>query len=231
MKNPYKVYNLFMAIDIQGIPDKIQFALDGKYENAWTIDINDPRPTEEQLQDYLIKEEFSELVVEYIWRSSDGENANVVTIGKNDNLLAKNSIDFMKLSLNVFYDYGNFDDFVNYIDRKIIGFDFLFKTPLDAIRVGVLNHWFSVGPVDLWRRGEVLPTLESIQTKVATNPRLTPTSLNYQTIAFIFNLDRKLRGAYHVIKAPAAKKTEAGWEIDCEKSYNLISNWVKLLHT
>jgi len=71
-----------MAIDIQGIPDKIQFAVDGKYENAWVIDINDPRPTEEQLQDYLIKEEFSELVVEYIWRSSDGENANVVTIGK-----------------------------------------------------------------------------------------------------------------------------------------------------
>ncbi len=219
-----------MEIDIPGIPDKIQFAIDGKYENAWVIDINDPRPTEDQLQDYLIKEEFSELVVEYIWRSADGENANVVTIGKNDNLLAKNSIDFMKLTLDVFYDYGNFDDFVNYIDRKVIGFDFLFKAPLDAIRVGVLNHWFSVGPVDLWRRGEAFPTLDAMKTKVATNPRLSPTSLNYQTVAFIFNLDRKLRGPYHVIKTSAAKKTNSGWEVDYERSYTQMNNWFNVFN-
>ncbi len=219
-----------MEIDIPGIPDKIQFAIDGKYENAWVIDINDPRPTEDQLQDYLIKEEFSELVVEYIWRSTDGENANVVTIGKNDNLLAKNSADFMKLTLDVFYDYGNFDDFVNYIDRKVIGFDFLFKAPLDAIRVGVLNHWFSVGPVDLWRRGEVFPTLDAIKTKVATNPRLSPTSLNYQAVAFIFNLDRKLRGPYHVIKTSAAKKTNSGWEVDYEKFYTQMNNWFNVFN-
>ncbi len=219
-----------MEIDIPGIPDKIQFAIDGKYENAWVIDINDPRPTEDQLQDYLIKEEFSELVVEYIWRSTDGENAIVVTIGKNDNLLAKNSADFMKLTLDVFYDYGNFDDFVNYIDRKVIGLDFLFKAPLDAIRVGVLNHWFSVGPVDLWRRGEVFPTLDAIKTKVATNPRLSPTSLNYQAVAFIFNLDRKLRGPYHVIKTSAAKKTNSGWEVDYEKFYTQMNNWFNVFN-
>jgi hypothetical protein len=219
-----------MGVDIQGIPDKIQFAKDGKYEVAWVIDINDARPTEDQLQGYLAREEFNELVVEYIWRSNDGENANVVTIGHNNNLLAKNPIDFMNLSLDAFYGYRNFNDFVIFVDKRIIGFDFLFKTPVDAIRIGVLNHWFSVGPVDLWRRGEVVPTLDTVRTKISTNPKLSPTILNYQALAFIFNLDRKLRGPYHVIKAPAAQKTAAGWEIDYEKTYGYINKWLAVLN-
>lgn len=215
---------------IQGAPDKIQFAKDGKYENAWVTRINDGRPTDEEIQGYLEREDFEDLIVEYLWRSHDGENANVVTLFHNDNLLVENRFDFMNLAFDAFYEYRNFGDYVNFIDKRVIGFDFLFKVPVDIVRAGVLNHWFSVGPVDLWRRGEAVPDAETIKQKIAANPNLTPSQLNFQSLAFIFNFDKKLRGPYHVIKAPISRKTEKGWEIDMEKTAEQIKNWLKIFN-
>lgn len=215
---------------ISGKPDMIQFAKDGKYESAWKIMISDGRPTAEEIQSYLDAEEFNDLIVEYLWKSRDGENANVMTLFHNENMAVESNHDFINFSLDAFYDYTTFGDFKNYIDKRIIGFDFLFKSPVDVIRIGILNHWFSVGPVDLWKRGEVRPTLDQIRQKVLSNPKLNPSALNYQSLAFIFNFDKKLRGPYYVLKAPCSKKTESGWEVDFEKTEHYINSWLDIFN-
>lgn len=226
--NRGQCYNYSVDNIIDGRPDLIQFAKDGKYEEAWKIPLDGRRPQDPEIEQYLTTGSYDELIVEYLWRSKDGENANVVTIFHNDNILAKNRDKFMNMSLDIFYDYQSFSQFVFFFDKKIIGFDFLFKVPVDLARIGVLDHWFSVGPVDLWKRGEAIPNQEDLRTKIASNPKLSPSILNYQSLAFIFNIGRNLKGPFHAIKAPCAKKTGNGWEADIDKIAGYLNNWLRL---
>lgn len=213
---------------ITGKPDKIQFAKDGKYEEAWVIDINDPRPEDKDFQEYLDRETFNDLIVEFLWRSRDGENLNVITLMHNENLKASSHLDFMNLSLRTLHEYVNFEWFTRFINSEIIGFDFFLKAPLDIVRVGVMNHWFSVGPVDLWKKGDPIPDMETVKTKIAANPKLNPTVLNYQALAFLFNADKKLAGPFHVIKAPCAKLNGESWEMDYEKTQKYLTDWITI---
>ena len=36
---------------------------------------------------------------------------------------------------------------------KVIGRDYLFQHPIEAVNIGIFNHWMSVGPLGLWEKG------------------------------------------------------------------------------
>lgn len=39
------------------------------------------------------------------------------------------------------------------MDSVLIGKPYLFQDEPDLIRIGIINHWFSVGPILLWQKG------------------------------------------------------------------------------
>lgn len=205
-------------------PDVIQFAKDRKYEESWIISLEDKRPEEKEINDYLTKDKFELLIVEYIWNSNNNDKRFVLTLFLDRKCKLQDHKEFIDICLNLFFNYSNFDEFVNLIDSKIIGHSYLFKSEIDSINLGIFNHWLSVGPVELWKRGDKY-SIENITKKIKSRLEIEKTNLNYQGLLFRFNLDGKLNGPYYGFKTPCCDKQEDYWVINYEK----IDFWVKIL--
>lgn len=205
-------------------PDVIQFAKDRKYEEAWIIDLSNPQPTESQIKQYLEREKFNIIIVEYIWNSKDDDNRFVLTLFLDEHCELKNSNDFVSISFDLFYHYSDFSGFLSRLDAEVVGSKYLLLNQPDAINLGVFNHWLSVGPVDLWQEGEVYKP-DEVGAKITARPDISRTVLNYQGLLFRFNSRGNHNGPYYGIKTPCCHKINDGWVIDFEK----VDNWIKLM--
>lgn len=205
-------------------PDVIQFAKDRKYEEAWIINLSKLRPSERQIKKYLNKEKFETIIVEYIWNSRDNDNRFVLTLFLDKKCKLQNPKEFMNIDLDLFYDYRDFSSFIKMIDDKIIGQEYLLMNSVDSINLSIFNYWLSVGPVELWNRGEVY-NFDEIKSKINSRPEIEKTKLNYQGLLFRFNVDGNLNGPYYGIKTPCCNKVEDKWIIDFKK----IDYWIKLM--
>lgn len=205
-------------------PDSIQFAKDRKFEEAWIIPLNQSRPSSEEVADYLHKDKFKTLIVEYVWRSDDDDNRFVLTLFLDDKCQLKNHEEFMKICLDLFYEYPGFENFIKTINDKIIGKDYLLNEPVDSVNMSVFNHWLSVGPVDLWNKGETYD-FEKIKSKILSRPDIERSSLNYQGLFFRFNVSGNLNGPYYGIKTPCCNKVGKHWVTD----YKKVNYWIKLM--
>ncbi|KKP87041.1 MAG: hypothetical protein UR89_C0008G0013 [Candidatus Roizmanbacteria bacterium GW2011_GWA2_35_8] len=205
-------------------PDIMQFAKDRKYEESWILPIENLKPTDEIIDNYLSKEKFETLIVEYIWNSKDDNNRFVLTLFLDKKCQLQNPKEFVEICLNLFYNYQNFYNFIDTIDLQIIGKNYLLLNPVDSINIGVFNHWLSVRPVELWSRGEEY-NFDNVKSKIHAWPEIEKTNLNYQGLLFRFNVNGNVNGPYYGIKTPCCNKQESFWIVNYEK----VDYWIKLM--
>lgn len=205
-------------------PDVIQFAKDRKYENSWFILSTESRPTEKIIDKYLQSEKFDTLIVEYIWNSKDDDKRFVLTLFLDEKCRLQDPEQFINISLDLFYGYQNLKAFIQMINNKVIGRDYLFTSPADSVNISIFNHWLSVGPIELWNKGDIY-NIEKIILKIRSRPDIEKTSLNYQGLLFRFNTNGDLNGPYYGIKTPCCNKIENEWVLDFKK----IDYWIKLI--
>jgi len=205
-------------------PDILQFAKDRKYEEAWIVNLNEQKPSEQQIKNYLGKEKFETIIVEYIWNSKDDDSRFVLTLFLDKKCKLKDPKTFINISLELFYDYLDFYSFIKTLNNKIIGSEYLLMNSVDSVNLSVFYHWLSVGPVELWEKGK-LYNLEEIKSKIKSRPEIEKTSLNYQGLLFRFNINGKENGPYYGIKTPCCDKLGEEWVID----YIKIDYWMKLM--
>lgn len=210
----------------KGAPYLIQFAKNGEYENAWKISLLDSSPpTYKEVKNYVSKGDFETLAVEFFWHGSQKDTDDVITVLYNDTLQVNEEF-FVKRMLQGFYESLDFSELVDFIDKHIIGFQFLFKIPMDFARVGVVDFWFSEGPIDIWQRGNEI-NKEELLRKLETNPKVLKSTKNYQAMARIFNFEGNRPGPYHIIHSVCTKKNGKTWELDKEKLYKDLVDFTK----
>jgi len=204
-------------------PDVIQFAKDRKYEAAWIISACDDRPTQLDIKNYLAKEKFELLIVEYIWNSTDDDKRFVLTLFQDQNCQLQDKQKFIEVCLKLFYTSLKFGDFIDEIDKKIIGRPYLLQHPFDEVNIGVFNHWLSIGPINLWRIGDDY-NFEKTMKKIQSKSEVYRSNLNYQGLLFRFNIKNEQTGPSFGIKTPCCIKKNDYWEVDKKK----INYWMKL---
>ena len=205
-------------------PDIIQFAKDRKYEESWIIPIDLNKPTDIEIDRYLAEGIYKTLIVEYIWNSQDDENRFVLTLFQDKKCKLQDQKKFIKINLNSFYEYLNFNTLVNVIDLAIIGRPFLFQEKVDSVNLGIFNHWLSVGPVKLWQQGDSYD-MNDIIGKIKSRQEIETTNLNYQGLLFQFNVNGDMDGPYYGLKTPCCRRQDNRWVIDYQK----VNYWMQLL--
>lgn len=205
-------------------PDVLQFAKDRKYEESWIIPLDGMRPTAHEVDAYLKKDSFDLLIAEFIWNSTDDDKRFVLTLFFDDKCYLKSKTEFTDITLDLFYGYKDLGTFLETINQNIIGNDYLLKNPIDSVNMSVFNHWLSVGPVELWKKGDRYDA-EGIKNKIAARPEIERTQLNYQGLLFRFNIDGKQDGPVYGIKTPCCNKVGNEWVVD----YDKIDYWMRLM--
>lgn len=205
-------------------PEVIQFTKDRKFENAWITPLSMPRPSSEEINKYLMRERFETLIVEYIWNQDDDDNRFVLTIFLDSKCLLHDPSKFIEISLDNFYQYSNFKTLLNNFDNLVIGHQYLFKYQPEAVNISIFNHWLSVGPIDLWKAGEMYDK-KVIDDKINSRAEILKSKLNYQGLFFRFNVNGRQDGPYYGIKTPCCNKKGDGWSVDFQK----IDYWIKAM--
>ena len=212
-----------LAKNISSIPDTIQFGKDRKWEEAWIVKRNEQKVIKNQIADYL-SSQFTLLTVEFIWNSDHLDELFVLSIFLNHECKITNHQDFIQICLELFYEYKDFDGLIENYESEIIGFTNLFENPVEAVTLGIFNHWLSVGPVDLWNNGEEL-NIEDVSKRIKDRPEVERSKLNFQGLLFMFNFSHDYKGPAHGIKTPCCVKKGDEWVIDLRK----IEYWMRSL--
>jgi hypothetical protein len=213
-----------MEPNIPTPPQTIQFAKDGEYEEAWIIHLYDKKPTDKEMKNYVADKDFKKLIVEYIWNPDNDAQRYVLTVIKNENMKINDDLIFVQGCFNLFYDKLDFESLIKRFNSEIIGTNSLFKTPVELVRLGVFNHWFSVGPIDLWNKGEEL-NKNTLINKIENRPEVGKSKLNYQGLAFIYNFHNQNSGPYHILKTPCCKKIKDEWVVDKDIIFDYIKSF------
>lgn len=208
---------------ISGKPDTLQFAKDRKFEEAWTISISQSRPSTQEIDNYLQKEEFQTVIVEYMWNSNSDNERFILTLFLDKNCVLKDPKEFINLNLDNFYSYTDFLSLINFFDEQIVGHPYVLTNIPDSVNLSVFNYWLSVGPVELWTKGEKY-NKETVIQRIKSRPEIEKTKLNYQGLFFRFNVDNKQSGPYYGIKTPCCRKIGDSWLIDL----NTVDYWIKI---
>lgn len=111
------------------------------------------------------------------------------------------------MCLDLFYDYQDFDTFIQAFDRQIIGHDYLLQQQAESCNMSIFNHWLSVGPVELWSQGEKLDTAW-VREKIEGRPAIASSKLNYQGLLFRFNVSGHSDDPIYGLKTPLLSE---GW--------------------
>jgi len=213
-----------LAKKITSKPDVIQFAKDRKFEGAWIIPLSQNKPTKDEVDDYLSKEKFEVIIVEYIWNSTDDDNRFVLTLFLDKKCKLQDPKKFLEICFDFFYNYSDFSTFIKTIDLQIIGKPYLLLNKTDSVNLSVFNYWLSVGPVELWQKGNEF-NIEEITQKIKKRPEIEKTKLNYQGLFFRFNVNGQDDGPYYGIKTPCCDKQNDDWVIN----YKKIDYWMNIM--
>jgi hypothetical protein len=205
-------------------PDVVQFAKDRKYEEAWIIKSSAVRPSPEECTKYIHKEKFKVLILEYVWNSGDDDNRFVLTLYQDERVKMRDPEEFLKTSLDLFYEKPDFLTLMNTLDAEVIGKRYLLQSPVDRVSIGIFNYWFSTGPIDLWKPGDKYNE-DAIREKIAARPEIQKTHLNFQGLFFGFNGDGKYKGPYYGLKTPCCKKEGDYWIVDFPTTFR----WMKFM--
>ena len=202
----------------------IQFAKDGKYEEAMILSLNDERPSVEFIENYCSDPNYKQLIVEFVWNPDTDSERYVFTLVQDKNCAEQDRSIFVQTSLNIFYSKFNFKQLIQALDKMVVGAPLLLKSEIQRVRLGIFNHWFSTGPIEMWQKGEIFNE-NIVREKVSNRPDILQTKLNFQGLAFIFNFDGSESVPYHVLKTPTCFQDGDLWKVDVD----LVLRTMKLL--
>lgn len=200
----------YLSAQITTSASVIQFAKDGKYEESWIINRDEDKPKTQEIKRYVDQDKYERLIVEFIWNPDDDSQRYVLTVILNEHCVVKDREEFISICLDILYEAADFATAIKELNERVVGKEFLFQVPVELVRLGIFNNWFSVGPIDLWNTGEELNKDEVIA-KIKARPEVERSSLNYQGLAFIYNFSGKKSGPYHILKTPCCKKEGDEW--------------------
>lgn len=205
-------------------PDIIQFAKDRKFEEAWTIPLSGNRPDDTLINEYLKKDKFEVIIVEYVWNSIDDNKRFVLTLFLDKKCKLQDPKEFMEICFGLFYGYSEFAGFIKSLDEKIIGKPYLLQNPVENVNMSIFNHWLTTGPVELWNQGDKYDE-NLIAQKIKMRPTIEKSPVNYQGLFFRFNINGQLDGPYYGIKTPCCNKKDHIWEVDFVK----VDYWMRIM--
>ncbi|MEK7127624.1 MAG: hypothetical protein AAB838_02780, partial [Patescibacteria group bacterium] len=158
----------------------------------------------------------------------DPEGIFVLGLVFNGSLKANTPQIFAESILNAVNQYSNFTDFISQLNSSVVGFEYILKNQPDLIRIGIFNHWFSTGPIDLWKKDMGVDfSMDKIKEILASRPEIASTNLNFQGMSFITNPTNQPPGIRHWIKSPCSTKSENNWEVNPEMVAKYLKNWTK----
>lgn len=225
ISEPAAGYNMIVLMDnviasISTKPTSMQVAKDGEWECSlkWQLDkFPSSLPT-------FLRDAYQSLGAELFFDQPDG--VFVLGIEFRDRLKTPTEFEFVQAIHNVARQFPSFSEVLTHLNRNIVGTDTLLKDDPDIIRVGVVDHWFSVGPCEIWRKGEAKSiSLESIQRRLDQHPLVNENSLNYQGMSFVFNIDAILPSLCHWIKSPCSVYDSQTWKVDTKKIAHFLHSW------
>lgn len=211
-----------LAKSITSKPDVLQFAKDRKYEEAWIIPLSAGRPSQQQVADYLAKDDYKLLIVEYIWNSQIDDQRFVLTVFLDQKCKLQNHRIFIDTCLEMFFDYKDFLSFIESFDQRIVGRSYLLRNFPEMVNMSIFNYWLSVGPVDLWNKGEKLDLMK-IRQKIEARQDIEKSKLNYQGLLFRFNVSQLEDGPSYGLKTPCCNRIGEEWVAN----YELVNEWIK----
>lgn len=208
---------------IKNPPSLIQFAKNDVWEQTWNIDPSVHVPTPNEIRTYLAESAFDKFALEIVF--PDLEGIFVLGLVFNNSLKANTPQVFAEEIIKATTQYTDFASFVSELNNSIVGFDYILKNPPDLIRIGIFNHWFSTGPIDLWKKEMGTDfSIDKIGTALATRPEIASTTLNFQGMSFITNPANQPPGLRHWIKSPCSVKNGDNWDVDPE----IVAKYLKL---
>lgn len=209
-------------------PSKIQIAKDDKWEDVWVIDLDKQLPSTEELQKYLQSSNFNYVSIEMLFEQSDG--VYIFGMDYNEHLLTKTPYDFLAQSIDSTKRYTNFVSFIQELSMKFIGNAYIFIDEPDAIRIGVVNYWLSVGLCVVWQKDwSKNIQLTELRKKLESNQKLFKTNLNYQGMSFVVNLQGASPGICHWIKSPCSDKKGKYWVLSEQKIIQYLKEWADII--
>lgn len=197
-------------------PDIIQFAKDRKYEEAWIIPIAQTKPPKSQIESYLTKEPFQTIIVEYIWDSQIDNKRFVLTLFLDDKCQLQDPNQFINLCLDLFYSHPSLTTLIETLNAEVIGHSYLFESSPESVNMSIFNYWLSVGPVELWEKGDKYDP-KIIAAKIQSRPDIATSKLNYQGLLFRFNISGAENGPLYGLKTPCCTKQNDTWTVDFRK--------------
>lgn len=214
-----------MSNFIKSKPILIQVAKDGVWENTWNIDLSKSVPEEVEIEQYLKRSVYKDVAVEVVFQEAP-DVFYILGMTFNSHLKTRTANDFLQVFINEVINYSDFKDFVDHLDQRIVGQEFLLTGIPDLIRIGIVNHWFSVGPCLVWQKNWPKEmSRHKLEQRLETKPEVIETDLNYQGMSFIFNIEGKQPGLCHWIKSPCSKRDNGVWKLDRQLILDYLHSW------
>lgn len=205
-------------------PFLIQVAKDQQWEETWNIPLSTEFSKRKAIVQYLKVKPFTSIAVEILFQGKEG--VFIWGLLYNNKLKIKTPAEFLEIVIKAVGKYHNFTSLVNYLDQMVVGEKYFFTKQPELIRIGIVNHWFSVGPLDLWKRGQPKSfTRDNLVRKLKQRPELFQTYLNYQGLAFLFNLENKAPGLRYWIKTPCSRQKQGKWYLDVDLIMQFLTVW------
>ena len=210
---------------IKSRPRTIQVAKDGKWEQSWIIELSQGSPSRMDIQDYMNRGAYKDVAVEVVFDEPQGQHF-ILGLTYNDYLHVKTAEEFLGVFIDASIHYDTFQSFIVKLNHQIIGQNVLFAGSPDLIRIGIVNHWFTVGPCLVWQKGwpKEMSKMQLDQ-RLATKPEVIETKLNYQGMSFIFNIKGDAPGLCHWMKSPCSMKEGDLWRLDRAMILRYLHDW------
>jgi hypothetical protein len=206
-------------------PVAVQLCKDDKWEEAWIIQTSQKPPSKLALESYLQRNTTDNIAIELVFQEAE-EKVYILGLFFNNHLIPKTAEDFLRMIMQEAWRDQDFTTLLTHLDQKLVGQTILLTEEPDMIRLGVVNHWFSVGPCLIWEKGwskDISPQM--LDQRLQANPQVMETDLNYQGLSFIFNLEEKQPGLCHLMKAPCSLKAKNIWNVDPMLVLKYLQDW------
>lgn len=210
--------------DIPNKTSAVQIALDDVWEKAWIIQ-PPKRPILSDIEKYLTQPH--KLVnVETIYHSSDGTYIfGLDYIPQGNNKDPKFIDSFIQQGSNP----TSFNHFLEILNQSLPFPQEFFNGFPDIVRIGVVNHWFSIGPIALWQKGNPLKISRDELNKILqSNPLVSRSNLNYQGMSFVYNLYPTPSQICYWVKAPCSHKENGYWQLDSNLIRKYLQRWLNI---
>lgn len=206
-------------------PYLLQIAKDGAWENTLNIDLLNVLFDTSRLKIYIQDKPFKYLDIEILFKNKENE-VYILGLTYNRSLKSKTILDFLIIIISEAKNYSSFGQFIKNLDEKLIGVTCLLTGEPDLIRLGIVNRWFSVGPILIWQKSDrKIITQNDLLIKLKAKPEVAKTNLNFQGLSFIFNANQNLPGLRHWIKSPCSIKKVDHWEVNPETILFYLREW------